>query len=456
MSSSQAPLIISVSGIRGIVGESLTDEVVRQFALAFASTLPPGAAVILARDTRPSGPAFADVTAAALVQAGCRVMDVGVCSTPGAKLMVLELGAQAAVILTASHNPQPWNGIKLIRDDGIFLNAAQGERVEEAYRAGVSPNAAGGRRESVDAGDVQRRHLDRVLAAVDVERIQAAGLSAALDPCNGTGGLLIPELLSELGVAGHIIHGEPDGQFAHEPEPIPANLRDLGAAVTGNGCAVGFAIDPDADRVALVNELGEPVGEDYSLALAVQAITARRRGPVVTTLSTSQIVSDAAAVNDCPVTLTPVGEVHVVEAMVAERAVIGGEGNGGVILTEVDPGRDAAVGVAILLEALAESGRSLSAMAGDFPRYAIDKRKVTCSAEALEPAAEGLRQRHGEAFTHPVSDGIKLYINGRLECPWVHLRASNTEPIVRVIAESTSAAEAAALCDETEALLLDS
>lgn len=455
MSESSAPLIISVSGIRGIVGVSLTDEVVRRFALAFASTLPAGAAVVLARDTRPSGPAFADVTATALVESGCRVLDLGVCSTPGAKLMVLELGAQGAIILTASHNPQPWNGLKLIRDDGIFLNAAQAADVEGAYRSGVSPRRDGGRREKVDAAEVQRRHLARILNAVDVERIRAAGLSAAVDPCNGTGGLLIPELLAELAVTAHIIHGEPDGQFAHEPEPIPANLRDLGAAVSAHQCDVGFAIDPDADRVALVDERGEVVGEDYSLALAVQAVTARRRGPVVTTLSTSQIVSDAAAVNQCPVTLTPVGEVHVVEAMVAEGAVVGGEGNGGVILTEVDPGRDAAVGVAVLLEALAESGRPLSQMAAAFPRYAIDKRKVTCSAGALERAAEGLRQRHGQAFTHPVVDGTKLYLSGRLECPWVHLRASNTEPIVRIIAESTSAEEAAALCDEAEGLLLD-
>ena len=455
MSDSNAPLIISVSGIRGIVGESFTDEVVRRFVLAFASGLPPAAGVILARDTRPSGAAFADVTAEALVQAGCRVLDVGVCSTPGAKLMVLEFGAQGAVILTASHNPHPWNGLKLIREDGIILNAAQADRVEEAYRAGVSPSAVGGGRESVDGGEVNRRHLSRILAAVDVERIRAAGLSAAVDPCNGTGGLLIPGLLDELGVSSHIIHGEPDGQFAHEPEPIPANLRDLGAAVSAGGCAVGFAIDPDADRVALVSERGRAVGEDFSLALAVQAVTARRRGPVVTTLSTSQIVADAAAVNDCSVTLTPVGEVHVVEAMLAEGAVIGGEGNGGVILTEVDPGRDAGVGVAVLLEALAESGRPLSEMVAAFPRYAIDKRKVTCSAAALERAVDGLRQRHEQAFTHPVQDGIKLYLSGRLECPWIHLRTSNTEPVVRVIAESASADEAAALCDEAEELLRD-
>ncbi|MFH1566537.1 MAG: phosphoglucosamine mutase [Gemmatimonadota bacterium] len=453
MTSSDAPLIISVSGIRGIVGQSLTDDVVRRFAAAFAGFLPAGAAVVLARDTRPSGEGFAAVVTEALVRAGCRVLNLGVCSTPGAKLMVLELEAQGAVILTASHNPHPWNGLKLIRGDGIFLNAAQAGAVEEAYHRGVDPERPGGRSEGIDPAAVSRRHLARILAAVDVDRIRGARLSAALDPCNGTGGILIPELLRELGVRSEVIHGAPDGRFAHEPEPIAANLQDLGAAVGRHGCAVGFAIDPDADRVALVSESGEAVGEDYSLALAVQSVSARRPGPVVTTLSTSQIVTDAAAAHGCPVILTPVGEVHVVEAMVAEGAAVGGEGNGGVILTAVDPGRDAAVGVAIILQALAESGRPLSRLVSQLPRYAIEKRKVSCSPAALERAVEGLRRHHPEAFTHPVQDGIKLYLSGRMECPWIHLRASNTEPVVRTIAESLSREEAEALCDEADLLL---
>lgn len=451
--SASAPLIVSISGIRGIVGESLTDDCVRRFAAAFGSALQPGDAVVLARDTRPSGGGFAAVIAAALQACGCRVVDLGVCSTPGAKLMVLELGAAGAIIVTASHNPKPWNGLKMIRADGVFLNAEQGQRILDLYEAGDFRQSPGGSVEALDPTESTRRHLDRILAAVDVEAIRAAGLKAAVDPCNGTGGILLPELLKALGVEAHFIHAEPNGEFAHEPEPVPANLVDLGAAVRDNGCHVGFAVDPDADRVALVADDGLALGEDYTLALAVQAQTARRQGTVVTTLSTSQVVSDAARANGCPVVLTPVGEVNVVEKMIEEGAVVGGEGNGGVILTEVDPGRDGALGVALVLEALAQAGQGLKALAASLPAYHIEKRKVDCTAEQLERAIAGLLERYPDAYRHPVDDGAKIYINGAEACPWIHLRPSNTEPIVRIIAESASEAEAKALCDEAEGLL---
>ena len=354
---SDAPLIISVSGIRGVVGRSLTDDTVRRFSHAFATELPARARVVLARDTRPSGEGFAKVAAEALREVGCTVLDLGLCATPAAKLMVLELAADGGIILTASHNPMAWNGLKMIRSDGIFLDAASGARVEEAYQHGHRRTATdGGRLERVPRDDVESILLERILGAINADAIRAAGLRVALDPCNGTGGLFVPRLFQALGVEAVIIHGEPHGRFAHEPEPTPANLVDLGAAVRNAGCHAGFATDPDADRVALVGENGRPLGEDLTLALAAQVVTARRKGPVVTTLSTSQVVSDVAEAAGCPVILTPVGEVHVVDAMVAEGAVIGGEGNGGVILIEIDPGRDAAVGIALILDALAQTG----------------------------------------------------------------------------------------------------
>lgn len=448
----EAPLIVSISGIRGIVGQSLTDDTVRRFAHAFATELPMNARVVLARDTRPSGAAFADVAAEALIAAGCHVFDLGKCATPAAKMMVLELQADGAMILTASHNPAEWNGMKLVRSDGIFLDAATGRRVEAAYHRSRR-RTGDGRRESVAQEDVDTRLLQRLLAVVDSDQIRAAGLRAAVDPCNGTGSLFIPKLLAALGVEMHMIHGEPNGQFAHEPEPIPANLVDLGQAVRDHQCHVGFAIDPDADRVALVDETGQAMGEDLTLALAVQAVTAVRPGPVVTTLSTSQVVTDAAQANDCPVILTPVGEVHVVDAMVADGAVVGGEGNGGVILTDVDPGRDAAVGVALILQALAQSGTSMTQLAASLPSYAIEKRKVACTEEDLQRALDGLVERYPDALRHPVQDGVKLYLQGELRCPWIHLRPSNTEPVVRIIAESQQASEAVQLCDEAQALL---
>ena len=448
----EAPLIVSISGIRGLVGQSLTDEVVARFAAAFGTTLDPDATVIIARDTRPSGAGFAKVAAAALAQTGCRVINLGKCSTPGAKLLITELDAQGAIVITASHNPQPWNGLKLVRSDGIFLNAEQGQRVEALFHSGEFRQADGGSIATLDPAEVKKRHLDKILAHIDADAIRQARFKVAVDPCNGAGALLAPDLLAALGAEATLINAEPDGEFAHEPEPVPANLVQLGAAVRDNNCAIGFAIDPDADRVTLVGADGEAVGEDLTLALAVQAVTARNPGPVVTTLSSSQAISDAATRNGCPVHLTAVGEVNVVEKMVEENAAIGGEGNGGVILTQIDPGRDAAAGLALVLEAMATTGQSLAELVAALPTYAIDKRKITCTPAELEAALAALLDRYPDAYVHPVCDGSKLYLSGQLECPWIHLRASNTEPIVRVIAESESAEEAARLCDEVEAL----
>ena len=448
----EAPLIVSISGIRGLVGQSLTDEVVARFAAAFGTTLDSDATVIIARDTRPSGAGFAKVAAAALAQTGCRVIDLGKCSTPGAKLLITELDAQGAIVITASHNPHPWNGLKLVRSDGIFLNAEQGQRVEALFHSGEFRQADGGSIATLDPAEVKKRHLDKILAHIDADAIRQARFKVAVDPCNGAGALLAPDLLAALGAEATLINAEPDGEFAHEPEPVPANLVQLGAAVRDNNCAIGFAIDPDADRVTLVGADGEALGEDLTLALAVQAVTARNPGPVVTTLSSSQAISDAATRNGCPVHLTAVGEVNVVEKMVEENAAIGGEGNGGVILTQIDPGRDAAAGLALVLEAMATTGQSLAELVAALPTYAIDKRKITCSPAELEAALAALLDRYPDAYVHPVCDGSKLYLSGQLECPWIHLRASNTEPIVRVIAESESAEEAARLCDEVEAL----
>ena len=448
----EAPLIVSISGIRGIVGQSLTDEVVARFAAAFGTSLYCGATVIIARDTRPSGAGFAKIAAVALSQTGCHVIDLGKCSTPGAKLLITELDAQGAFVITASHNPKPWNGLKLVRSDGIFLNAEQGQRVEALFHSGKFRRADGGSIASLNPAEVKKRHLNKILAHIDADAIRQARFKVAVDPCNGAGALLAPDLLTALGAETTLINAEPNGEFAHEPEPVAANLVHLGAVVRDSECTIGFAIDPDADRVTLVGTDGEALGEDLTLALAVQAVTARNPGPVVTTLSSSQAISDAATRNGCPVHLTAVGEVNVVEKMVEENATIGGEGNGGVILTQIDPGRDAAVGLSLVLEAMATTGRSLAELVADLPTYAIDKRKITCAPEEFQAALATLLDRYTDAYVHPVRDGSKLYLSGRLECPWIHLRASNTEPVVRVIAESESAEEAARLCDEVETL----
>jgi phosphomannomutase len=450
---SHAPLIVGISGIRGIVGDSLTTEIVARFARAFGTWMHPQSTVLVARDTRPSGHEFSAVCRAGLQQTGCDVVDLGVCSTPTAKMMVGQLQAQGALIVTASHNPGQWNGLKMVRGDGVFLNAAEGAEVERIFNSQDFRDAAGAESSFYPQPECNRTHIERILDQVDVERIRAAKLSVAIDYCNGVGSILIPDLLKELGVGADAINAEPNGQFARDPEPLPENLGDLGGAV-GEGAAVaGFAVDPDGDRVALVDEHGKPVGEDYTLALAVQTVASQKPGPVVTTLSTSQTVSDVAQSHGCSVALTAVGEVHVTESMLALEAVIGGEGNGGVIITDVVPGRDAALGIALTLEALSRAATGLSTLIGALPRYYLDKRKLSCTTQAMEHAIARLRQTHANAFEHPVQDGTKLYLSGELSCPWIHLRASNTEPVVRVCAESADVAEASALCDQVEAFL---
>ena len=449
---SAAPLIVGISGIRGIVGVTLTEKIVARFARAFGTWMSAQSTVLVARDTRPSGAEFSAVCVAALQQTGCAVVDLGICSTPTTKLMVGELQANGALIVTASHNPGEWNGLKMVRRDGVFLNATQGAQVEQIFEAEDFREAAIRDSCSYPRSECNRAHIERVLDQVDVERIRRAGLRVAIDYCNGAGSILAPDLFDELGVGVDSINAEPNGQFARDPEPLPENLNALGEVVCTNGAAAGFAVDPDGDRVALVDEHGTPVGEDYTLALAVQTVTARRQGPVVTTLSTSQTVSDVAESQGCSVTLTAVGEVHVTETMIELQAIVGGEGNGGVIITDVVPGRDAALGIALTLEAMSRAGTGLSRLISALPRYHLSKRKLSCTAD-MQQAISWLRETHPKAYEHPVADGTKLYLNGQLSCPWIHLRASNTEPVIRVCAESANAAEATALCDAVEDFL---
>lgn len=450
---SQAPLIVGISGIRGIVGDALTAEIVARFARAFGTWMPARSTVLVARDTRPSGVEFSAVCAAALQQTGCAVIDLGICSTPTTKLMVGELRANGALIVTASHNPGQWNGLKMVRADGVFLNAAEGARVERIFAAEAFREGAKRELRTYPRAACNRAHIERILAQVDAERIRRAGLKVAVDYCNGAGSILAPDLFDELGVRVNAINAEPDGQFVRDPEPLPENLGALGEAVRTSAAAAGFAVDPDGDRVALVDEQGKAVGEDYTLALAVQTVTARRQGPVVTTLSTSQTVSDVAESQGCSVVLTAVGEVHVAETMIELQAIIGGEGNGGVIITDVVPGRDAALGIALTLDALSHAGTGLSPLIDALPRYYLSKRKLSCTAADMERAISWLRETHGNAYEHPVEDGTKLYLSGTLSCPWIHLRASNTEPVIRICAESANAAEATALCDAVEGFL---
>ena len=440
--------MVGVSGIRGIVGKDLTEEIVARYARAFglwAKERKP--LVVVGRDARESGPAFERAVVDGLASVGCSVVKVGVVPTPTVQLAVEHHAAGGGIAITASHNPIEWNALKFIGSDGIFLNGADGARVQ-----GLVGKDGGGRGRTgevtTDEGAVER-HLDAVLklAAVDVAGIRARQFTVALDAVRGAGGPVMRALLERLGCEVAGINLETDGRFPRPPEPIPENLGGLSILVTRAGAALGIAVDPDVDRLAIVDETGVPIGEDYTLAFAVRAALGGKVGRggkrvVVCNLSTSLVVEDAA--RDCGAELvrTPVGEVHVARAILRLAAVIGGEGNGGVMYPALHAGRDAPVAAALLLTLLARDGRRVSELVAAAPRYVIVKAKVA-RGPALEPVYAALRRRFADA-QGDTQDGLRLAWRDR----WLHVRPSNTEPIIRLIAEAPSSAGAQELVDE--------
>jgi phosphomannomutase len=429
-------LMVSVSGIRGRVGESLTPDVVVRYASAFGAwALARGKsdAVVIGRDSRVSGPMVHRLAVAAVQSVGCRVIDIGLTTTPTCQLAVEHHHAAGGLMISASHNPIEWNALKFIGPSGLFLEKAEGEAMRALVDSGI-PWATWDRLGSVetDAG-AAARHLEQVLALpyVDVERIRARKFKVALDCVRGAGSVIIPQLLERLGCEVSAINMEPDGRFPREPEPIPENLGELERLVKESGADIGLAVDPDVDRLAVVSEQGKAIGEDYTLALAAKLVLRHRKGSVVTNLSTSRLVEDIAREAGTEAVRAPVGEVNVAVRMRETGAVIGGEGNGGVILPELHLGRDAPVGVALMLQLLAEEGRPLSAIAGALPRYVIVKDKLDRPDASLEAVYAALQGAFPDASSD-TQDGLRLAWDDR----WVHVRPSGTEPIVRVIAEA--------------------
>src|SRR5438034_1165543 len=455
-------LMVGVSGIRGIVGKDLTDEVVGRYARAFGRWVKARTpVVVVGRDARESGPAFERAVVDGLGSVGCAVVKVGLVPTPTVQLAVEHHAAGGGIAITASHNPIEWNALKFIGPDGIFLDGADGARVLEL----VGEDGGGGGRTgkvTTDEGAVER-HLDAVLKlpAVDVERIRKRKFTVALDAVRGAGGPVMRALLERLGCEVAGINLETDGRFPRSPEPVPENLGGLSTLVTRAGAALGIAVDPDVDRLAIVDESGRPIGEDYTLAFAVRAVlggpadggTGGRktqspstrpavRPSVVCNLSTSLVVEDAARECGAEVVRTPVGEVHVARAILRLAAVIGGEGNGGVMYPALHAGPDAPVAAALLLTLLARDGRRGSELVAAAPRYVIVKAKVA-RGPALEPVYAALRRRFADA-QGDTQDGLRLAWRDR----WLHVRPSNTEPIIRLIAEAPSSAGAQELVDE--------
>ncbi|MFH0964305.1 MAG: phosphoglucosamine mutase [Planctomycetota bacterium] len=424
-------LMIGISGIRGIIGESLTPELLIRFASAFGTYLS-GGKVVVGRDTRISGAMIKHSVFAGLMSTGCEVVDVDVATTPSVSLMVKELGARGAVVITGSHNPVEWNALKFMGSDGEILPERRARELLDIYYAGSFRNVSWNNLvpvvEDDSAGDV---HINRVLRRIDVKKVRRRRIKVAIDSCNGAGSLVTPKLLKALGCEVVPIHCTPDGLFPHNPEPTFSNVRDLCRIVRRSGAEIGFAQDADADRLAVVNEKGTYLSEEYTLALAAMYVLEHRKGDVAANLSTSRMVDDIAARHGVRVFRTKVGEANVAEEMKAKGCVIGGEGNGGVIDPEIHYTRDSLVAIALVLSLLAERGETISRIAGRIPRYHMRKLKVEASRDAAAEVISLVGRRFPDARADR-RDGLRLDWPDR----WVHVRPSATEPALRIIAEA--------------------
>ena len=438
-------LMVSISGVRGIVAESLTPAIIQKYAVAFG-TFMNKSPVIVGRDSRTSGTSISNILKGCLQATGCEVIDIGIVPTPTVQMEILYHKAAGGVAITASHNPSEWNGLKFMDGNGRFLNPEKAGQVYELADRGDFKyrdwNQVGNEIRDSGAND---RHIEAILGLqyIDVSALKKRSFSVAVDCVNGAGGMIIPRLLEKLGCKVIPINEEPDGRFAHTPEPLPENLGQLKKLVKESKADIGFAVDPDVDRCAIVDNKGQAVGEEYTLALAVKFYLSKKLGSVVVNMSTSRACEDIAKYYNCPFLRSKVGEINVVEEMVAQNAVIGGEGNGGVILPELHLGRDAPVAVALTLQSLLEYEESAEELIKSLPRYHMVKEKINIEGKNPDIIIDKLIDQFADKKVD-LLDGLKI----DEENYWVHLRKSNTEPIIRIIAEAKTAKEAQSIVRE--------
>ncbi|MFN0151054.1 MAG: phosphoglucosamine mutase [bacterium] len=442
------PLMVSVAGVRGVIGESLTTEIACRWGAAFGTLLGAGARVIIGRDSRGSGPVIEAAVTAGLRGAGCSVRLAGVLPTPTIQLATRDSDARGGIAITASHNPLEWNALKFIREDGLFLSADEGRTLRAIVEGGplavrsVAHDALGG--EDTDDGAAER-HIDRILSLpyIDVACVARRGLRVVVDCGNGAGSFVTPRLLERLGADVTRLYCEPDGRFPRHAEPRAEHLGDLVRRVRETGADLGLAHDPDADRIVFVTGSGRALMEEYSLAIACELIlSSRPGGVVVTNLSTSQMIDEIAARHGARVERTAIGEANVSHRMRDTGSIIGGEGNGGVIQPAVQLARDGPAAAALVLMGLAERGATLDQIVGGLPSFVMAKREVVVSELKLEHVGRRLEEEFGAGETDR-TDGLKITWGRR----WIHVRQSGTEPIVRIIAEAPSQQETTAMID---------
>lgn len=443
--------MVSVAGIRGIVGDSLRPEEFLKYVLAFA-TLMKGGKIVLGGDTRVSRDMMRHLAFAGLLSSGCQVIDLGLVPTPTVGLMVRKLKAAGGIAITASHNPVQWNAFKFFGSHGSFLNSEDNAVMQQIISTESyirKPYDQLGK--VISEASAIETHLSQIYPCIDVEAIRQKQFKVVVDCVNGVGGLIAKPLLETLNCKVEFLYTDVDALFPRDPEPLPENLTELGAKVKSMGADIGFAIDPDADRLAIVNEAGKPIGEERTLALCTAHVLQKTQDDsekvVVANLSTSQSLDRVVEKFGGILKRTPIGEAHVVGEITRSNAVIGGEGNGGIIFPQVHPGRDSATGIALILDYLAASGKTISELNSEIPVYEMVKIKLPVRAERSE-IIKILEAEYTDCERN-LNDGFKAIYP---DC-WVHVRPSGTEPVVRIFAEAETEAEALSLVERAKNVL---
>ncbi len=430
-------LKIGISGVRGIVGETITPELVMDFACAFGTYLG-GRKVLVGRDTRTSGPMLHDAVLAALASTGCGVVDLGVCPTPILQKFVKQSRAAGGVAITAGHNNAEWNALAFINGEGTTLNEFQGETVLDIFHLGKFRKAPLSKLGRVGRSDgAENAYFEALRRFVDAEAIARAGFKVVIDPCNGAGAGIVDNFCVALGCRLIPVNDEPTGFFVHDPEPRPRNAGEAASLVRVSGADAGFLLNSDVSRISAVAEDGETLSEEYTLPLAAGHYLRKDPGPVVTTASTSRMIEDVAAGFGLPVIKTKVGQSHVVQALLSEEASLGGEGSGGVAVRRFQPAFDGFLAMGLILEAMAVAQKPLSVLVGEIPKYHIVKEKIYCPPSRVHSVVEETRTLFGHDDIS-TADGIKV----EKEDGWIHIRASETEPMIRIIAENVSKVKA--------------
>jgi phosphomannomutase len=445
-------LMVSVAGIRGVVGESLTPEVILRYISAYSRLMKPGK-IVVGRDSRLSGKAISGLVCSVLNMCGRDVVDIDIATTPTVAMAIQLYQAAGGIAITASHNPSEWNALKFMDEKTLFLNEHQGEKLHYLLtenRFIYQPYDKLGST-IYENEQAKKYHIKKIL---DIPYINKSGIrkknfKVAIDCVNGAGSVILPQLLQDLGCTVTKLYCDPNGIFPHGAEPLPENLKEICAVVKKGNFDIGMVVDPDSDRLALISENGDPLGEEYTLAMVVDLILSKSRSDIAVNVSTSKATEDVAARYNCKTFRTKVGEINVSSVMIEKGLLIGGEGNGGVIMPEVHPGRDALVGAALILQYMTERNKFVSEIFADLPSYHIVKDKVSVEGINFDAkAAEILSNVSKESLD--LTDGIK--INGKNN--WVQLRKSNTEPIVRIFAEAVTPEEAGLLVKKYKDMIL--